>query len=81
MVKTDLAGAKMVAVRYKCSCMKEEAIFDMPERRPDEDAAAFMARVQKWLGEDHQLRSPFCMSGTAEYVKFKIAGDGRIGNG
>lgn len=72
MVKTDLATTPMLAVHYKCSCMKEEAIFDMPARHDDEDVVAFMQRVQKWCGEDHQLRSPFCMAEKMEYLKLPL---------
>jgi hypothetical protein len=71
---------KMTAVRYKCRCMAEEVVFDMPARRFNEDIADFMERMQKWLGEDHSQRSPFCRSATTEYVKLPVPEDRPIGS-
>lgn len=71
---------KLTTVRYKCACMKEEAIFDMPARRFNEDIAKFMARLQAWLGEDHSQRSPFCRSGKSEYVKLEAPEGRAIGS-
>lgn len=68
---------KMTMVRYKCGCMPEEAAFEMPARRFNEDIADFMDRMKKWLGEDHSLRSPFCRSSKTEYVKLPVPEDGR----
>lgn len=71
---------KMTTILYKCSCMKEEGAFEMPARRFSEDTADFMERMQKWLGEDHSHRSPFCRSGTAEYVKMAVPEGRPIGS-
>lgn len=67
----------MTTMRYKCSCMAEEIAFEMPARRFNEDVADFMTRAQKWLGEDHSQRSPFCRSGKVEYLKIPIPEDDR----
>lgn len=67
----------MTTICYKCSCLKEEIAFEMPARRFNEDIADFMERVQKWLGEDHNQRSPFCRAGECEYVKIAVPEDGR----
>lgn len=71
---------KMTAVTYKCRCMPEEATFEMPARRFNEDIADFMERMRKWLGEDHGQRSPFCRSGVTEYVKMRIPEGRPIGS-
>jgi hypothetical protein len=67
---------KMVAIQYKCSCMKEEATFEMPARRFNEDISDFMERMQKWLGQDHSERSPFCRATKTEYVKIAVPESG-----
>lgn len=68
---------KMTTLHYKCTCMKEEVTFEMPARRFNEDVADFMERVQKWLGEDHSQRSPFCRATAVEYLKMPVPEDGR----
>ncbi len=72
--------AKMTTVMYKCSCMKDEAAFDMPARRFNEDIGDFMDRMTKWLGEDHALRSPFCRATKTEYVKMPVPEGRAIGS-
>jgi hypothetical protein len=57
--------------------MKQEIAFDMPARRFNEDISDFMDRMTKWLGEDHRLRSPFCLASKTEYVKLPVPEDGR----
>lgn len=71
---------KMTTILYKCRCMQDEGSFDMPARRFNEDIADFMERMQKWLGEDHNLRSPFCRSGKTEYVKMAVPEGRAIGS-
>jgi hypothetical protein len=68
---------KMVTIHYKCSCMQDEGSFEMPARRFNEDTADFIARLQKWLGEDHSQRSPFCRAAKTEYVKIPTLGEDR----
>lgn len=70
----------MTAVRYKCSCMQDEGTFEMPARRFNEDISDFMTRMQKWLGEDHSLRSPFCQATKTEYVKIAVPEGRPIGS-
>jgi hypothetical protein len=71
---------KMTTIRYKCSCMKDEVAFDMPARRFNEDLERFMPRMQKWLGEDHAQRSPFCRTSKTEYVKMEMPEGRPIGS-
>lgn len=71
---------KMTTILYKCACMKEETALEMPARHFNEDMPAFMARVTKWLGEDHSLRSPFCRSDKTEYVKIEVPEGRPIGS-
>jgi hypothetical protein len=68
---------KMTTIRYKCSCMQDEAAFDMPARRFNEDTIDFMGRVTKWLSDVHSQRSPFCRTSKCEYVKIPVPEDGR----
>lgn len=71
---------KMTTMRYKCTCMEEETAFEMPARHFNEDVSDFMERVQKWLGEDHSLRSPFCRATKMEYLKIPAPTDRPIGS-
>lgn len=59
-----------IEVRYKCSCMKEEAKVLVPYRRDDENVIEWMDRcVQPSLYLDHRERSPLCKAETMEYAK------------
>ena len=63
---------------YKCTCMAEEIAIDIPGRRPDQEITDWMEHtVKPWLGEDHQLRSPFCQAKAVEYLKLPMPEDGR----
>lgn len=71
---------KMATIHYKCSCMQDEGSFDMPARRFNEDIERFMERMQKWLGDDHSHRSPFCRATKTEYVKIAVPEGRAIGS-
>lgn len=59
----------MIAIFYKCRCMKEEATVEMVHRKSGEDVVDWMRKVQEVVGADHFKRSPLCMATKMEYAK------------
>jgi hypothetical protein len=60
-------------VRYRCTCMKEEAALKVPYRRDGEDVGAWMRLVvTAAIYLDHRLRSPACCASAAQYVKIYL---------
>lgn len=68
-------------VRYKCKCMKAEAVLDVAHRAHDEDVAHWMTETMgRAIAADHRRRSPLCTSTVTEYAKVYLApGANQIG--
>lgn len=59
----------MIEIRYKCTCLKEEAALWLKPRGDSEDVTVFMGRVRDGITADHRLRSPLCLASKMEYAK------------
>lgn len=67
--------SRWTEIRYKCACMKAEAVINVPERGSVEDVREFVERVQGDVSRDHRRLSPRCRSRTMEYAKIPVEGD------
>lgn len=63
----------MIAIGYKCACMKQEATFYVQTRGETEDIEVFMKRVQYGVTDAHQELSPLCISPRMEYVRIPVS--------
>lgn len=60
----------MIAIRYKCACMAEEATVQVRERQEGTDIVDWVEGVMGLaLAADHKRRSPDCRRPRTEYVK------------
>lgn len=67
---------RYIEVRYKCKCMKEEAVFQVPERHSTDDLIEWMeGPVRLALWRDHHKRSPLCVSPATDYIKIPLDGE------
>ena len=63
----------MVEIRYKCKCMREEAIVQVNHRGKNEDILNWMKNVvTKAIFLDHKIQSPYCTAKNTEYVKIHV---------
>lgn len=68
-----------INVRYKCSCMQDEATISITARRKHQDIGDWMENfVKPELTKDHAKRSPLCRSTSIEYLKLSAPEDGRV---
>lgn len=59
----------MIEVRYKCSCMAEEASVCLPYRSPAEGIVDwFEGTLVEAISADHHARSPLCQSLIMLYI-------------
>lgn len=71
----------MIELRYKCHCMPSEVDLMVRERTASEGVVEWMESVARpALTDDHQRRSPLCMSNAVEYLKIPFDNDVPIGN-
>lgn len=57
-------------IYYKCTCMAEEAMVWVPDRKEDQDVVEWVEKVVgAAIGADHSNRSPLCMRTKMEYAK------------
>jgi hypothetical protein len=60
-------------VLYKCSCLNDEASFEVREREADEDVMDWMqGPVNQALIADHKLRSPHCKAIMSATLKIPL---------
>lgn len=57
-------------VHYKCVCVADEVVIDVPDRVPGSDIIVWMGCVTQCIGYDHSARSPRCLRDKMEYAKF-----------
>lgn len=62
----------MIAIGYKCVCMKKEATFYLQTRQEGEVIDDFMKRVQYGVSDAHQELSPLCIKPQMEYVRIPV---------
>ena len=71
---------RWIGIKYKCSCMRQEATLAISERSVVEDISEFMDRVAITVSRDHSTRSPLCVARQMEYAKVPIdAQTGAVG--
>lgn len=71
----------MIEIRYKCRCMSSEVELMVRERTGSENVVEWMETVVRpALGEDHQKRSPLCVSNAVDYLKIPFDENVPIGN-
>lgn len=70
---------RRIIVRYKCTCMIQEASVSVAARRKDEDIEKWMSHLQAALTVDHRDRFPFCTSEKLEYAKIPFEENKPIG--
>lgn len=63
----------MLTIAYKCHCMKEEVMLQIPPRESTEDIIVWMNLVvQPAIYLDHRKRSPTCKRNEMEYAKIHL---------
>ncbi len=62
-----------IEILYKCAnCCTEERKINIRSRDRNEDVVRWMDYAVESIKKDHANRSPFCTSGTMEYLKVPV---------